>query len=251
MSGETILVIPDSHSNPEYHNRRYRWLAYLINDLHPTHVIDIGDWFDMPSLSSYDKGKKSFEGRRYKKDIEAGVEAQQIVWDVTRQTKRKLPKFWRTLGNHENRIIRAVEVDPILEGTIGISDLQSTDYGWEEIPFLDILTVGGVRFSHYFTTGVMNRPVGGKHQAYSLLVEQHTSCVMGHTHVFDECIQHAGDRFIQAAVVGCYQDYDAAWAGPANARWNKGVYVMRNVENGTWDQEWISIKRLREAYISS
>ena len=41
----------------------------------PEKIICIGDFADMSSLSSYDRGTKSFEGRRYVKDIEAAKEA--------------------------------------------------------------------------------------------------------------------------------------------------------------------------------
>lgn len=202
----------------------------------------------MPSLSSYDKGKKSYEGRRYFKDVHAGLDAQERINDVLKKRKKKLPKKFRCLGNHEHRIERAIEADPILEGTIGLSDLESAEYGWEELPFLVPLELEDIRFQHYFTTGVMNRPIGGNHQAYTLLAKEHVSCVMGHTHTKDTCIQPAGRRFIQSAVVGCFQDYDSPWAGPANEKWNRGIYVMRNVENGQWDDEWISISRLKVEY---
>ncbi len=243
-----IVVLPDSHAHPDFSNERYTWFAKLLIDEKPDFVVDIGDFFDMPSLSSYDKGKKSFEGRRYFKDIDAGVEAQDRIKSELSKRKKKLPKFFRILGNHENRIHRACELDPILEGTIGFSDLESQLYGWEEIPFLEPLEIEGVRFQHYFTTGVKNLPVGGRHQAYTLLATEHTSCVMGHTHTLDRAIQAAGNRFIQAAVVGCFVDYQMEWAGPANSKWNRGVYIMNNVENGMWDDEWVSIGALKAEY---
>jgi hypothetical protein len=132
----THLVIPDSHAVPGFSNRRYDWLGHLINDIKPDVVIDIGDWFDMPSLNSYDKSaKKAYEGRKYAKDVEVGVEAQDRLLTIIRRAKRKMPRFVRCLGNHEYRIIKAIESDPVLEGTIGLSDLQSKEYLWEELPF--------------------------------------------------------------------------------------------------------------------
>lgn len=246
--GKTHLVIPDSHSNPAHNNDRYIWLGHLINDVKPDVVIDIGDWFDMASLSMYDKGKAAFEGRRYRHDINHGIDAQDKLRTVVRSQKRKLPRFVRTLGNHEYRIIRAVERDPILIGTIGLRDLQSAEYGWEEHPFLDPVEIDGVKYCHYFTTGVKNLPVGGNHQAYTLLVKEHASCVMGHTHTRDSCVQRAGAKFIQSLVVGCYQDYDAEWAGPANNKWNRGVYLLHDVEDGQFDEQWISLEKIRAEY---
>lgn len=248
MTGKLIVVVPDSHAHSDFSGERYTWLGKLIADLRPDYVLDIGDFFDMPSLSSYDRGKTSFEGRRYFKDITAGIEAQDRLRTEVVKKKRKLPKFIRTLGNHEHRIIRAIETDSILEGTIGLKDLESKEYGWEEFPFLQPVEIQGVRFQHYFTSGVKNLPLGGRHPAYQLLVTEHTSCVMGHSHLKDTAIQSAGNKFIQAAVVGCFVDYHMDWAGPSNSKWNRGIYIMKNVENGMWDDEWISINRLKEVY---
>lgn len=246
---KTILVIPDSHAHPDYNNDRYKWLAHLILDIKPDHVVDIGDWYDMPSLCSYDKGTKSFEGRRYKKDIEAGLEAQQIVHDITRGPKKKLPKFWRTLGNHENRINKAINADPVLDGTIGTVDLQSKEYGWEEYGFLVPLELHGITFQHYFTSGVMGRPIGGENHAKSLITKQFKSCVQGHSHTMDYArrTDAAGNK-LHGLVVGVYQDYDSDYAANANKMWDRGVPILRNVENGHYDLEWISLDRIKAAY---
>lgn len=246
MSGKIHVVIPDSHAHPDHHNRRYTWLGNLIADIKPDVVVDIGDWWDMASLCSYDKGTKGFEGRRYKKDIEAGLEAQDRMFDPIKRQKKKLPRFIRTLGNHENRICKAVERDAILEGTIGLNDLQSREYGWEEYPFLHPVNVDGVNYAHYFASGVLNRPVPNARQ---LLIKQLASCTMGHDHRFDYVRQsNVNGDTINSLVCGVFQDYHADYAGPANAIWDRGVVIKRDVQNGNYDLEWVSMKRLREAY---
>lgn len=250
MAQEKVhLIIPDSHSHPDHNNDRYTWLGHLINDIKPTTVIDIGDFWDMPSLCSYDKGLKSFEGRRYKRDIEAGLDAQERMFSVIKRQKKKLPRFVRTLGNHEHRIAKAVDRDPVLEGTIGIQDLQSREYGWEEYPFLAPALVDGVTYQHFFTSGIMGRPISGERHAQSLILKQFSSCTQGHSHLFDYCVRSdVRGRKIHGCVVGVYQDYDADFAGPANKLWNPGVVVKRGVENGEYDVEHISLKRIKEAY---
>lgn len=218
-------------------------------DIKPDVVVDIGDWADMPSLCSYDRGKKSFEGRRYYRDIAAANEAQDRFFSIIRKQKKKLPRFVRTLGNHENRISRAVELDPVLEGTIGLQDLQSREYGWEEYPFLAPVVIDGITYSHYFVSGVAGRPIGGEHPAHALVTKKFRSCTQGHVHTFDHTVRAAADgKKIHGCVVGVYQDYISDYAGQANEIWNPGVVVKRGVENGEYDIEWISIKRLREEY---
>ncbi len=82
--------------------------------------MQIGDFADMPSLSSYDIGKKSFEGRRYKTDIEVTKKAMEMllapIKEYNERARRNKDKQYRprmvlTLGNHEERISRAIEGD--------------------------------------------------------------------------------------------------------------------------------------------
>lgn len=244
-----ILVIPDSHAHPDHHNKRYEWLADLVFDVKPDYVVDIGDWFDMPSLCSYDKGTKGFEGRRYKKDIEAGLDAQEKYRSRLTSHKKALPKHFRTIGNHEQRIVKAVNSDAILEGTIGLSDLQSKEYGWEEIPFLEPLTIEGITFQHYFTSGVMGRPTGGENHAKSLITKQFASCVQGHSHLMDYARRtDTSGRKIHGLVVGVYQDYDASYAGPSNKLWDRGVAILDNCHMGDFDVQWVNLDTIKKTY---
>ena len=66
----THLVIGDPHCTPKASNDRFLWAGKFAHDLKPNTIICMGDFASMDSLSSYDKGKKQFEGRRYKKDID-------------------------------------------------------------------------------------------------------------------------------------------------------------------------------------
>lgn len=243
------LVIPDSHANPDFHNERYTWLGHLIMDIKPDVVVDIGDWFDMHALSSYDKGKAGFQNRRYQKDIEAGVEAQDRVRTVLRRAKKKLPRFVRCLGNHEERILRALSYDPILEGAIGLHDLQSSHYGWEEHPFLEKVELDGVLYSHYFATGVSGRPISGDNAARGLIYKNGTSSTAGHAHTFDYAIRHCANGAIHHGLVcGVFQDYDPTYADATVHLWHRGVCIKREVENGNYNLEWVSLDKLRKEY---
>lgn len=253
MSGRTHLIIPDSHAHPDYHNRRYSWLGNLVADIKPDVVINMGDWADMPSLCSYDFGKKSYEGRRYKLDVESALEAQELFRKPLREAKKKLPKLITLIGNHEQRIDKVVSNDAKLDGTVSLEDLQFKEYGWEVVPYEGstpgIITVDGVSYAHYFVTGVMGRPISGTHPAYQLLQKQYTSSVQGHIHVYDHCVRSTGrGNHIHGLIVGVYQDYYADYAGVANDLWLRGLPVLHDVENGKFDVEWISLERIRKAY---
>ena len=254
----THLIIPDGHTHPDYNNDRFTWLGKLIVDLQPEVVVNIGDMAEMASLCSYEKGTKGFEGRRYKKDIATCIDANKKLFaplqeynETQRRGKRKIykPRTVFTLGNHEYRIQRAVDADPILDGTISIDDLQLKKYWGEVYPFLDIVTIDGVAYSHFFSSGVMGRAIGGEHMAYSLLTKKFMSCTMGHTHTRDHSSRTRADGTkLNGLVCGVFQDYRAEWAGQANELWWSGVVIKRNVKYGDYDLEWMSIERLKELY---
>lgn len=242
------LIVPDSHAQPGFSNERYDWLAELILDVKPDVVIEVGDWFDMPSLCSYDKGTKGFEGRRYQKDIEAGVEAQDRVQRRLRQAKKKLPRLVRTLGNHENRINKAVQAQAILEGVISTNDLQSKEYGWEEYPFMEPVDIDGIDYAHYFPSGVMGKAIGGVHTAHSIIKTRYKSSTQGHSHLFDYKVDRRGDTHIHGLACGVYIDYKLDYAGEANKLYRSQICIKRNVSDGDYDLETISIERLRAEY---
>jgi hypothetical protein len=170
------LVLPDPHAHPDYNNDRADWVGQLIKDIKPDVVINMGDAADLPSLSSFDKGKASFHGRNYEKDINSHLDFQDRMWAPMKKSKKKQPLRVVLEGNHEHRIKRVLESDPHLEGgKFGVSfkDLAFDDYYHEVVEYQGqtpgIYTCDGIDYAHYFISGVMGRPVGGEHHAASLI----------------------------------------------------------------------------------
>jgi len=257
---KTHLVIPDSHAKPDVPNKRFELLGKFIMDVRPDVIVNIGDMADMESLSSYDKGKKSFEGRRYKKDIEAVHDAldklhnPMIEYNAAQKLKKKAqytPQMVMCLGNHENRINRVVESSPELEGTLSIEDLNYAKYGYNVVPFMSPVDIDGILYSHYFVTGIMGKPISGLHPAHSLLQKKFQSCTQGHSHLLDYKVLTTGaGNKIQGLTVGCYLETDQyeSYAGDeANAMWWRGV-VIKHITSDGYDPEFISIERLEKLY---
>jgi hypothetical protein len=249
------LVIPDTQVKPGDSIEHLRWAGKYAVDQMPDVIVMIGDWWDMSSLSSYDKGTKSFEGRRYTKDIEAGNAAMDVFMEpileeqdrrVKGNRKRWNPRLVFTLGNHENRIERAANNDPRLDGLVKYSDFNLGHYGWEVYPFLQPVVIDGVAYCHYFVSGVMGRPVSS---AKLLLDKQHMSCVMGH--VQDRSIafaRRADGRRMTGLFAGIYYQHEEEYLNPqTNGSWS-GVWVLHEVEDGAFDEMPVSINYLRNKY---
>ena len=135
----THLVIPDTQAKEGVPTDHLEWIGQYIVDRKPDVVVHLGDHADMPSLSSYDRGKAGFEGRRYWKDIKAANEAFDILNRGIDENNAKLRKHkmrqWHPekhilLGNHEDRIARAVENQAELQGALSTDDLNYKQHGY-------------------------------------------------------------------------------------------------------------------------
>ena len=72
------LFLPDVQAKEGVPLQHLEAAGNYIVKKQPEVIVCIGDFADMPSMSSYDVGKKSFEGRMYTKDVEASRKAMDI-----------------------------------------------------------------------------------------------------------------------------------------------------------------------------
>lgn len=209
----------------------------------------------MPSLSSYDKGKRSFQGRSYAADIAAGGDFQEKMWHAPRKKwRRKKPRRVGIIGNHEHRIEKALDLSPELVDTLTLRDFNYEKF-YDDVVEYDgalpgAIEVEGVVFSHYLVSGIMGRPIGGENHAKTLITKQFRSCIVAHSHLTDYAVRTdvTGKR-LQGLVAGVYQDYEAKWCGAqAQKLWWAGVVVLRDLERGMFDPQWISLARLKRTY---
>ena len=249
------LIIPDTQIKPNESLEHLSWAGKYAASKKPDVIIHIGDHWDLPSLSCYDVGKKSFEGRKYIDDVQAGNQGMAVFMApiiaeqqrlIDNKKKRWNPRLVFTLGNHEQRIERAIESDRKLEGLISYDDFSLSDYGWEVIPYLEPIVIDGVCYSHYFTSGVMGRPVTS---ARMLLQKKMMSSVMGHVQDRDIAYGRRGDgKSVTALFAGIYYQHDEGYLNyQTNQSW-RGIWLLNEVEDGSFDELPVSINYLRRKY---
>lgn len=250
------LIIPDVQTKAGVDQSHLEWIGKFIVDKRPDRIICIGDFADMPSLSSYDKGKKSFEGRRYSEDIKAVHRGMGLLLNPMKQLNKKLaakkekqyqPQMILTLGNHEARLLKAIEEDPKLEGTIGLEDLQYEEFGWRVYPFLEVVMLDGIAYSHYFTSGVMGRPVSS---ARALIKSRHCSAVMGHVQTTDVYCgdTRADGKQMTGLFCGICYLHDEEYLGPQGNATRRQIVMLHEVDDGEFDMMFVSLAYLRRRY---
>jgi len=249
------VVIPDCQVKSGVDTEYLRNVGRYIVDKKPDVIIQIGDFADMPSLSSYDVGKKAFEGRRYKDDINAAKEGMekllQPIWTFNERAKINKEKQYRprmilTLGNHENRIDRAIDSDPKLDGTIGINDLGYSQYGFEVYPYLEPVIVDGIAYAHYFTSGAMGRAVPNARQ---LMIKKHMSCTMGHVQSWElhREVRADGTALLALFAGSCYMHHED-YLGPQGNHYDRGIWMKHEVNEGSYQPMYVSLEYLRRRY---
>lgn len=244
---KVIYKIGDTQIKPGVKNPLIA-IAYHICVVRPDLIVHIGDHHDYPSLSHYDKGKKSHRAKSYKADTEAGNKAfdeffkiLDTMWPEHENVCKK--HFFK--GNHEYRRERALEYGPdeLLELMESIEpDYSRFDHVHE---FLVPHVIEGVTFCHYFQNEKSATAIGTARQ---LLLKQHTSCVAGHSQGFDYAEQLTGNgKVIQALINGASYYHDEDYKKHNNHHF-RGTVIMYNVKDGKFDFSRHSLESLDTIY---
>jgi len=244
---KVIYFIADTQVKPGVRNPLVP-LAYHICEVKPNYIVHIGDHFDFPSLSKYDKGKKSHRVKTYRKDVEAGNDSLSEFFEI-------LDKLWPEHenvcekhffnGNHEHRRDRAMEYGP--DELIDLMDMIKPDLSRFNYvhPFLKIHKIEGINFCHYFQQDKSSNPIG---TAKQILSKRHKSCVAGHSQGFDyaEALTADGD-VIQCLINGACYFHEEEYKGHTNHHF-RGSTILFNVNDGRFDFSRYSLTLLDSMY---
>jgi hypothetical protein len=240
-------LIPDMQVRYDQPTNHIEWVGKYLAEMQPDVIVNIGDFADMPSLSSYDKGKKSFEGRRYALDIKAAKDAMEILTSPIRAVRGYKPEMHLTLGNHENRITRAIECDPILEDTMGVSNLKYESFGWTVHDFLTPITIDGVSYAHYFYNPMNGRAYSGA--VDTMIRNIGFSFSMGHQQGLRLSNKPLNNgRTVRGLVAGSCYLHNEAYIGPqGNDHW-QGIIIKHEVQDGNYCLMEVSLDYLCSKY---
>jgi len=244
---KTILVVADTQCKSEVDLEYMLWVGHYIAEKQPDVIVHIGDHYDFPSLSSYDKGKSSAEGKRLIKDIEAGNTGFEYLNMAMQKHKNYNPRKIFCLGNHEHRLERYIDDNPELIGTLGTDLLPFEKYGWEVHPFLKPVEVNGIFFVHYLANPMNGKPYGGN--AMNILKTVGRSFVVGHKQVLDVAIRPTIDGKQQIGIVNgaCY-DHMEGYKGYQGNNHFRGLTILHEAKDGFAVPCFVSLTYMKEAY---
>lgn len=247
MAPRRHFIIPDRQAKPGVPLDHNRWIGMAIADYAPDVVIDIGDNADFPSVSTHSAaGSKGKEGQRLLADIEAANYAEELLAEGMGafKPKRKI----RLRGNHENRLERYLEANPVLEGLVGLHLLK--DEGWELVPYWNgapgVVHIDGIAYAHYFANPNTGKPIAGT--IANRLSKIGSSFVQGHVQgLLQGNVQYATGRIRHGIVAGSAYIHDEEYKGQANAHW-RGVVVLNEVRDGQFCEMPLTLDYLCRKY---
>lgn len=251
------LVIPDTQVKPGVSVKHITACAHYAVDKKPDVIIMVGDWWDMPSLSSYEKkGSKFFEGKRILEDIKAGNDAMAAFMHIITKEKKRLSrnkkKVWNPrmvflMGNHEHRIQRFLNENPQHEGIISYDSLLLD--GWEVYEYQVPVLVDGIAYCHNFVNpdSLTKNVIGGTIE--NKLSKIKRTFTMGHQQrrQFGQSYDGLGNE-IMGLVVGRFYDHDESYMGPQGQSDWSGIVLKNEVDDGGYDPSFISQKYLETRY---
>lgn len=250
-----ILYIPDTQVKDGVPLGHINALGHYVVEHQPDVLVFAGDHADMPSMSQYEKrGSKYFHDKSYKSDIESAKEGMAQFFAPLKTYNKKMkrqkmkqykPRMVMTLGNHEERINRAIFEDPRLEGTISVKDLEYEKWGIEVIPYKEVIEIEGILFCHLFENpdSLMGNVVSGTIENKLKLVGQ--SFCMGHQQKRQIGMRYnAMGREMHGLVCGSFYQHDEDYLGLQGNNYWRGAFMLNDVQNGSYDIMPLSISYL-------
>ena len=130
---------------------------------------------------------------------------------------------------------------------IGIEDLGFADYGIKVIPFLEILELQGIWFSHYFYNQNSGRPYGG--QIASRIDKVGNSFIQGHEQgLLTGYKSLANGKIHRGIVAGSFYLHDEDYKGAqGNGHW-RGLLMLKNAKKGNYDLQEFNMAGLKDRY---
>lgn len=210
-----------------------------MSDHHWDEVVYLGDFMDFDIISSHNRENlRAIAGRQLDAEYQLGCE----MLDLHKKLAPKA-KFTLLEGNHEERVERYIDANPVLEGKVEVEtglQLKARNINWVRFSSKgQIYKIGKARFIHGL---YVNQYHARKH------VENYGENVFyGHTHdvqSYSKELQGA-DKTIVGQSLGCLCRYDQKYLKGRPTKWQQAIGVFYFFPDGYFTYDVIRIFKHR------
>ena len=226
------FVVTDTQDKPGAPKDHLKWVGQAIVDYAPDVVVHIGDHWDMPSLNMHElPGSAFMEGQQFNEDIECGNRSWRTLFAPMYAEMEKTgwdPERHFTVGNHEDRADRFAAMNPRFRHLISTDKMRTEDF--QRHKFGDIVDIGGVLYSHFFSNPHSGRAIGGTPQNRLNKICQ--SFVMGHVQGLEigSKLTPTGKTMHGVVAGSCYLHRES-YRG-VHQKHFRGVVILNEVRDG-------------------
>lgn len=271
MLTESAFIIGDPQAKPGQRLDHVAAMARLCLEKKPDLVVCVGDLRDHLTCSRWESDKtKAYEARDLLADIEAGNEWLEAFeepirqWNRTQNNRNRYrPRKVLLWGNHDRRLDDYLDENRHLASLFPESLFAEHRLGWEipgrprdrqpgeDTGFLEPWDWRGVRFAHYFAVGPKGDVTNSKNgcpSAWEQAKRLGMSSVCGHKQGAQYAIFPRIDRRDHALILGSSYQYHQAYKSKQGSAYFRGCALLHDVEDGDFDLELISLRRLLRRY---
>lgn len=246
------LFIPDCQVRPGVRINHLKALGNYIAHWRPDVIVNAGDFYDMRSLCVYDRDLADVTARRYQADIAAGDAAWRAFTEEWWGIKKYKPRLVYTLGNHEERANRLMDMQPVLRGAVTMPWDHAKAMGWEVYPYLQPVVIDGVAYCHLFVKGANGRVTNckfGAANARTQVLREMRSCTAGHKPGLDVHIQPIGTGAMRGIIAGSFYQHEEDYMTPQGTTYWRGVLMKHEVRRGDYDLMEVSLNYLLRKWL--
>ena len=247
QTNKTVLAIGDCHDSPHLSDKtRFERLGALAKKLAVDHVVQIGDFTSLDSMSSHERND-TVKGQKKPSFMEDMISFQEALKAFDKGLQGyKCPKHI-TLGNHEARLFNFVNQNPevvhlldeMLYGPI-------EDHGWTCSPYGEFYFIGDVGFTHA-PLNIMGKAYGGQSSENAIARDALHDIVYGHTHKrLDKSFPKMGREHITVINLGTSlpEGHVEEYAKHSLTGWSYGAYLLKIKSGKINGRSWIPMDEI-------
>lgn len=233
-----VLVIPDIHF-PFEDRQTLTAIEQVMADRPWNEIVQIGDFMDLNCISTHNIHKlKSIEGQTLAHDFDVANEALDR-W----QRLAKKAKITILEGNHDERMLRYIDANPQLAGTM-------------EVPRLLSLKKRGIQWVPNWSTGAVHQ-IGNANFTHGQYTNEHhakkhvsrfgVNVFYGHTHDIQaySLVLLGEDKTIVGQSLGCVCRYDQTYLQGSPTNWQQAFATFHFFPDGFFTYNVIRIFKHR------